>query len=67
MGFSKKTLGTSSGALKPAEIPYFRHHAPRISTTPNSSQYKHATAEQRGRRFSRELSRVVKPTKRKPK
>ena len=36
MGFSQKTLGTSSGAPKPAEIPYFCHHVPRISTTPNS-------------------------------
>ena len=50
---TKRTLGTSSGAPKPAEIPYFFHHVPRISTTPNSSQYKHSTAEQRGRRFSK--------------
>ena len=51
MGFNKKDLGDSSGAPKPAEIPYFFHHVPRISTTPNSSQYKHSTAEQRGDAF----------------
>ena len=53
MGFSQRTLGTSSGAPKPAEIPYFWHHVPRISPTPNSSRYKPSTAEQRGRRFSK--------------
>ena len=57
-----------SGAPKPAEIPYFRHHAPRISTTPNSSRYKHSTAEQRGRRFSKwNVAPLFVPGESKPK